>query len=146
MNFDELKPGPELDKLIAERVMGLISCDMWRSVYNAMSAIAGRAVYLRGKCEHNDNECYPADNPREYSSDIACAWQVIEHLKKRKFTVYLFYNTEAKSNSLWRVGFRNGEAWEADMPPDKVWSSAGEATTVPLAICIAALKAVENGN
>lgn len=151
MNLDELKPGVELDRLVAEKVMGWESFTMgyWDTAQRNHYPYheSERQTELEGWLEtvgfpelvghyfiDVESDFFTAVGNWKPSIDIACAWRVIEYLREKGFTIYLFYNTESEGSYLWRVGFRS----------DQVWPPTGEAETAPLAICIAALKVMEN--
>lgn len=107
-----LTAGRELDALVAERVMGA-------SVLRHQGSDGHDAYFDWG--DHTRGYA-PA-----YSTDIAAAWAVVEHLKQLDLSL-------AWHNSQWVARFIK---W------GKVEHSIGEADTGPLAICLAALKAVE---
>lgn len=104
-----LPPGRDLDSHIALRVMGF------------------KQITIVGKYYFTD----PIDTQlKSYSTDIAAAWEVLQHLK----------NKGAEIN----VGFF--EQWDCsiDYPIGCNWRS--EAETAPEAICKAALLAVIGGS
>ena len=125
--------GLELDLLIEEHVMG----STWQ----------GGILYRAGK-----NWCYGARDESgrtdrgicpHYSSDIAAAWQVVEEMRRRHFSLCLGLNAFASVQN--GVKFYNGvrglghSLFNADPHPDPY----AVADTVPLAICRAALAALE---
>ena len=92
-----MEAGNELDKVIGETIMELISCDDWE-YFNLGSA--GGPV-LRKTCSHKRDGCYPTKTidstfgkvggcPR-YSTDISAAWQVVEELIKQ-YVFNLYYD------------------------------------------------------
>lgn len=120
MNFNEMAAGPEMDRLVAELVMGWKqwqpltgfrpSLDRWLSGDDGIRTTDPAANHDRG--------FYP-------STDIAHAWEVVEHLRSR-----------------------HGLSAEVLMNPGhiRVRINYGEVTSVladtaPLAICRAALLA-----
>ena len=110
-----MKPGRELDALVAEKVMGLVRC----------TAIAPDHIL---PCHaHPANPDKGAETPL-YSTDIAAAWEVVEKIKNRN--INLLWHEE---NQYWYCCVHN-EIFEVDQ----------EATSesAPHAICLAALKAV----
>lgn len=116
-------PGRELDVLIAERVMG---DDLsFRPADRLEDGIKPGAIFYDVQPE-----------PRPYSTDIACAWEVVE-----KFTDLCF--------SLSKVG----DEWECELDSNdgKFLQNGptvhvfGSGETAPHAICLAALKAVGVG-
>ncbi len=110
------KPGPGLDALVAERVMGWrtdkISDRMWRV---------------------NEGDCWtrPKDGFAP-STSISAAWEVVEKMKTHKGSGWfnLYWDDD---NEEWMAGW-----WQYDE-----WLLHDKAPTAPHAICLAALKAVE---
>lgn len=118
----------EIDALVAEKVMGLIPCDKWTPI-NLGSA--GGPALLKN-CQHDN--CYPATRLNdwvggcpEYSTDIAAAWQVVERFTQKWKYVFKLQN---------HYSF-NFDTYEATLN-----GYGGSANTAPMAICLAALKAV----
>jgi len=115
-----MEAGREMDALVAE-LMG------WESQYIEYGGSAGEYVWVLpdGKWQHEP------DVP-EYSTDIAAAWLVVEKFLPH-FRIECFedsVNTDEKG-------------WHCD-----IWTVRGHACaegcdTAPLAICRAALKAIE---
>lgn len=118
-----MKPGPELDALIAEKVMGL-------------KLHIHRYYGLSGKLEPSGPYLEPQDwggsvptRPKPYSTDIAAAWRVVERLRELGWIVDLF---------------DEGRGWSVSFERDRTISSANnqaDALTAPHAICLAAMKA-----
>jgi hypothetical protein len=113
-----MKPGRELDALIAEKVMGLSVIEPLRLYYRHPTMVTNEIP--------------------DYSTDIAAAWQVVEKIKaqikpgrkeRRDFTV-MFVDGE------WLVG------WSLEFGGGMEGMSA--AATAPHAICLAALKAINS--
>lgn len=127
-----MKPGRELDALIAEKVMG------WRPIIRSewpCIALANtpdnekeiaflRAADLRGQYEDIPN----------YSTDIAEAWEIIKKL--------IEYNPfwEEKNCLYFQLSPTNPAGWMCNFG-DSRHIEYGD--TAPHAICLAALKAVE---
>lgn len=117
-----LSAGRELDALVAVHIMG------WQpdNIYGARGQLAGQWIYTP--------EGNISDIPH-YSTDIAAAWQVVEKLRERSF--YSSYTD---------LSLDTGKGWYSwhfhDHRPLSAYSSDATASTVPLAICLAALKAV----
>ena len=120
-----MKPGREMDALVAERVMG------WRVM----------AEYEPGviKCLVDGNQCEvnPPEFPR-YSTDIAAAWEVVMELLHRGFSTAI--ESEDRGAHWFRIS--GGEAPEGPcyLPNGEVCCSS--LVSAPHAICLAALKAV----
>lgn len=112
--IDKLEAGPELDALIAEKVMG---CALVNHVTPAYSPTCG--------CENRAHRHYEErldDLLNSFSTDMRAAWGVVEKLGDR---------------FKW---LENGFAACFAKPNDFTIVAAGD--TAPLAICRAALKAV----
>jgi hypothetical protein len=135
---EQLEPGPELDRLVAEK-MGY----KWEIRTGGLGHEVGRWV----KAENGD-DAFPAswsnetglDQP-EYSSDIASAWQVVEYLISKAYWTKLLMHYSPAQNYQFMIGDKGGEfeGWG--------WSPCDyseEADTAPLAICLAFL-AIEEG-
>lgn len=92
-----MKPGRDLDALVAEKVMGLKGplANFWYETENGMHA------------------CLPA-----YSTDIAAAWEVMEELKSIGSMVQVFF-----SIGTWRVSWRR----QNDPPSITLYATAGAA-------------------
>lgn len=122
MNYDELEAGPELDRLVAERVMG-----------HDVFSIGGEGLQEARGTETR--------NLARYSTDIAAAWEVVDHLwlsiSKTGYGIYRFSINRHDDKA---------EGWSAmfamDPQGDVSTHSQGHAPTAPLAICRAALLAV----
>lgn len=120
-----MKPGCELDALVAEKVMG------WTS---SVVPFGEHKMPLIGNPKLQDNEHYLlAANVSPYppySTDISAAWEVVEILRVKERALILEYLIGVKK---WEVAF-------VDYPSIKKWAVRDE--EAPLAICLAALKAV----
>ncbi len=115
----DLQPGPELDALVAEKVMG------WKSRKSVgLATHEGDNLWIR------PDNC--AAGLRVYSTDISAAWEVVEKIKsiiKRNFFFELLYTPERPH---WYAVFSSTK-------PERRYSADGR--TAPHAICLAALKA-----
>ena len=121
MNTDEMPAGSEMDALVAEKVMGSVPCDKWRTL------TAYPPQWIKGKAECEHAICYPLEGPPNYSTSIAAAWKVVEKIRED-------YEPRIE---LW------DEGWEVTiLTGTDRGSASGRALTAPLAICRAALKAV----
>jgi hypothetical protein len=125
-----MKPGRELDKLIAERVMGQT---VGRKNFDGFGGRAGDPIILTPGGPYNWEEC------PDYSTDIAAAWEVVEKLlaepgKGFEISVgHMFKRHKDKSETKY---------WECFIEDEKERRFIEEADTAPHAICLAALKAV----
>ena len=125
----------DIDTQIAEKVMGLIPCDKWKP---ASMGIAGGMVMMNDHkvCRHK--ECYPSvpdlqwpgNGPRPYSTDIKAAWDIVEKLSLAFEIKY--FPLEIKFPFVAVVWGPSG------------WGTMTKADTAPMAICLAALKAVRS--
>ena len=137
MNLDKLKVGRKLNILIAKNVMGWThweNCNDgdWEgpddvTFFANFSGEFGLAVYEPGY-----------DEPTFYfapSTDLQDAWDVVEKMKDKSWLITI-QNCHDKTghNYQWCVIMANND-------PESE-AVEGMASTVPLAICLAALKAV----
>lgn len=132
--MSEMQAGRELDAWVASKVMGIdLTQPCPGGIEDAFEVIAGGEKMLCLRCGAILDE--PEEHlpqPVHYSQHIAAAWQVVEEMDRR--------------GSPFVCGF----TWKLDI----VWKRAGfyaafgegtreGAATMPLAICLAALKALE---
>lgn len=113
MNIDTMSAGREMDALVAKKVMGYVTL-----------RVQGGEVWSWGDGRWRLKTWSP-------STDIAAAWEVVARLNTLGI-------------HLWAVGQEDAlPGWQADF--GRNWQSAHQAwaDTAPLAICRAALKAVE---
>lgn len=110
-----MKPGRELDALVAEKVMGQTADvrERWRG-----NCLCGRS-----------ETCAVCSWPLSYSTDIAAAWEVVE-----KLDLLALYSLEGCEGE-WTVRkYYNNDEWDE-------WDDT-DGVSAPHAICLAALKAV----
>jgi Phage ABA sandwich domain len=131
-DIDKLEVGRDLDALIAEKVMGWKWCASpntfkpgrpWRrwlaEPYRNMPVWDGvTEMPIDGLFDEESNVLY-------YSTDIAAAWEVVEKMKQRGF-------------GFWVAG---DECW-FQHPFAPLNRTSATSTSIPLAICRAALKAI----
>lgn len=110
-----MKPGRELDALIAEKVFGLPQ-STWRDGEDHRDEDGVGVVVLGVR-------------PDPYSTDIAAAWTVVE-----KLDLLRNHSFERSPDGLYEIGVLYSD--------DGYWEVYGSAPTAPHAICLAALKAV----
>jgi len=84
--------------------------------------------FPKGHWCKNDDATY---SPQPYSTDIAAAWEIVEHVNQNGLGHWLIFQTQCS-------GFRTWAAGITDRPG--VESVDAEATTAPHAICLAFLK------
>lgn len=132
-----MNAGRELDALVAEKVMGAT----WRNITKGgrkrcLSFVASRPLVTieeKKTIYHGYNQ----DNLPHYSTDISAAWEVVEEFrrgwqhKKAAAVIDLHISDIVDMNdshvSIYAPDIKKVEAW---------------GNTIPLAICLAALKAV----
>jgi hypothetical protein len=129
MSIDQLPAGREMDALVAEKVMGWIG-------------IEGKHGHPLEKGPFKDCDCpshsYQRQEIPHYSSDIAAAWEVAEKLG------LAIIPQSSKNGFRWlacdvKLISYKGDRIEVFPVDDTEYSC----DTAPLAICRAALKAVE---
>ena len=157
-----MKPGRELDALVAEKVMGLAVAP--RHCCGAQGYGLGWDDHCDG-CDFNkyrleverDGGCIPTWKGTEYSTEIAAAWEVVEKLLGLGYTLELYspgalINDEFGTHSVgWGAEFctwsepylRSGRVGEAASHTMDEKSGGAAIETVRHAICLAALEAVE---
>lgn len=110
-----MKPGRELDKLIAERVLG------WVTLLPGSNTQVGLFS--------------------PYSTDIAAAWQVVEKLVDMGYVVSICWGPGGDGQRYASIQMQLDIALAADLAFRNPRDMDAVAETVPLAICLAALKA-----
>lgn len=86
-----------------------------------------RGYWTAGKGRHYSDQ---DDGPPHYSTDIAEAWRVVEHMRARGYSFCVYDYIQIESIPVkWQVLFIGGGK-----------SPAASGETFPLAICLAALK------
>lgn len=128
-----MKAGPELDSLIAEKVMGWKcserNCD---GKFITRCGACGREghgnCYGPGRGGEIQIACIDRGHRPNYSQDIAAAWQVVEKM-------HLF-------NAAFLLG-SNEFGWKIVEDGQELRITIAEAATAPLVICLAALKIAE---
>jgi hypothetical protein len=126
-----MNAGRELDALVAEKVMG------WKPD-PARCRLCGwplsDGMCTPDNCSLRPLPIVPYDIPPDYSTDIAAAWQVVEHLRERD--IWLDSLEQKWESEMTRVIF----GWR---DPERGALFAQEMGDTPAhAICLAALRAV----
>lgn len=118
-DMNDLKPGRELDALIAEKVMGWTEIDL-DPAKRSNSYNYGFGI----NPVHGIENAFP-----NYSTDIAAAWPIVEMFKERGD--YKIEISAYPKDSCWTIKAYGKK------------SCTTSAKTLPHAICLAALKAIE---
>jgi hypothetical protein len=137
--------GPEMDALVAERLG--IEClhSNWESYdrpENELSRVySGRDVRCVACGETSvipfSMNAVITFGPREYSTDIAAAWDVVDSLPdKIGGEGVIGFQVRREARNQWLAGYADVEPYEGEG-----WHLSVEASTAPLAICRAALLA-----
>lgn len=133
MAADTLGPGPKLDALVAEKVMGLVWDKTRCRVCGWPLAPSREDGCVAGDCSMRPPPRYRVDEPPPYSTDIAAAWQVVGKMREHGYRLSL------------RTWVQSADAMAVFVDPKREWAAEdGEITTdtASLAICRAALKAL----
>lgn len=118
MPSDPLQPGPELDQLVAQKVM-------------ASTTIMGHPVLVDPSLPPGE---FRFESVPPYSTDMAAAWQVARWLKERWGG---FFSLDGYPRSGWICA--NNDAYSRTHSP----TIEARADTPQMAICLAALKTAE---
>jgi len=120
-----MTPGPELDALIAEKVMG------WSQSTHPKTKPGWLAP------PDNLEGLYDPSWIKPYSTDISVAWQVVERMEKRGRWIIEVRLNAFKASFLYSLGLTPAG------PTREFYGDSGVgAESMPHAICLAALKAV----
>ena len=135
MTVGEMVAGRELDALVAEKVMGLSPCH-----FAMRGAIGMNTVW---QCQHADQtpdfsrNCFDATGelgPHRYSTAIAAAWEVVEKFQHDGWAVEVD----------WCPAHEQGPCWFSELSKTGPDYYRDHADTAPLAICFAALEAINH--
>lgn len=128
-DWRDLPAGPELDALVAERVMGWTNCHIGPTYRKAM----GIPPEMLAKQPPDRTINFPCHH---YSQAIGCAWEVVETMERRGLRLCLEHQVQS-----WVAFFATD-----DRTPYDDDSILQEADTAPLSICRASLAALEVAN
>lgn len=92
---DNSNLNPELDALVAEKVMKLMPCSNWKETYGGW--LAGECWMHEG--EHHEN-CFNIKAPPRYSSQMNWAWKVVEKIAENKEVWKKFIESLPDKNEL----------------------------------------------
>lgn len=127
-----MEAGRELDALIAERVMGLNpvkNSNPYNMIFTRRRDWVDMDDYYY---EGEDDGYHFVDEVPHYSTDIAAAWKVVEHMKADGWQCHM-------------RGWVNSNDWQCGFVHPGGQMSWNTADTAPLAICCAALRASARG-
>ena len=127
--IDQLKAGPEFDALVAENVMGWIK----------EGPYLGSLFWIT-----TEGNMHPRTDAWCPSSDIAAAWEVVEQLRKLEPRGDAKFGIKGRSPEI--VVVWQGTNFYCKIDGQGIFREFhGEGDTAQLAICRAALKAVNRG-
>lgn len=121
----ELKAGRELDEAIGREVMG------WTLVGVLWRDASGRAIHTVSIDYDDSDGEFPAFLP---STDIAAAWEVVEYMEQTHWPHIKKPASGQGDLEHWQVMFH--------LKDGELTSGKGVDRSLPLAICLAALKTV----
>jgi hypothetical protein len=116
-----MKPGRELDALIAEKVFGEPNPPKKVSGASEQTAWMLNGAYI------------PSWLPRPFSTQIADAWLVVETMKDKGWSCKIIYHEHDDCLCEFWGGIEGNPFWS---------EIVNHQSSIPLAICLAALKAV----
>jgi hypothetical protein len=117
----------EINKSVAEKVFNSVACDNWRVWHVA------RGEWMKNDESCGHKQCYPEECPAKYSTNIQASWQVVEKMRE------MGHNFSLGGNLDFALPFYASFAFP---PLDNFTVSQAGSDTAPMAICLAALKAV----
>lgn len=130
-----MKPGKELDKLIAEKVFGLVGCDGWEPI----SFGSAGGWMLKKVCGHDNNKCWPKQTLDAMNGEVGGA---------PKYST-MFSHTQTLLDHMLKnlpqqdihVEHLEGFGWQVSTcHEDDGWHGWVRGETIEHAICLAALK------
>jgi hypothetical protein len=120
-----MNPGRELDRLVAEKVFG--------------HKVVEFKPFGRIDWAIMDEKAQLVPVPR-YSEHIACAWELVEHMRQRQVCDVFSLFGPSDESDLWFATFE--KKWHGhDMSIKDIYDRVS-GVAAPHAICLAALKAV----
>lgn len=122
-----MKPGIELDDLVAEKVMGEPKINIEPTKFGEFSLEPGGLNY------NGDKPITIDSSP--YSTEISAAWEVVEKLRNDKWSVMI----HTIVSNMWVAQLENNSGI-----PKLFYRILGN--TAPHAICLAALKTLERSD
>lgn len=135
-----MKSGPELDRLVAEKVFGMVECDDWEPI----SFGSAGGCFLEKLCHHDKGKCWPKQTvPNmngeiggcpKYSTDVSWARKVLKYLEDNAQMIELTHE-----DGEWSGGIANGSEWLSD-DDNKAWVEG----SFEYVVCKLALMFVKN--
>ena len=116
-----------LDTLVAEQVMDCVPCDAWEPTN--LGSAGGPVLLKRCRAQHR---CYPRHHPMAFSTLIAAAWHLVDHLANQGWEIMIRRVQGRPPSYTVQMDKHTGD------PADSV---TVEAPTAPLALCKASLRA-----
>jgi hypothetical protein len=126
-----MKPGRELDTLVAEKVMGWIPKKRWPDL------LVWENIEGEDRAADEATERYSVYEGFRPSTDISDAWEVVEKLGIIPNSFYIGYKTDKNGKKIYRAFFQ-----KENPITTLIHTYEADAETAPLAICLAALEAV----
>lgn len=124
----------EIDQLIYEKVLGIT----WDETRCRICGLKLREEEINlPVCTTDPAPLVRADAIPPYSSDISCAWRVIDKLRER-YTNIALHAANGWGLSLGSIGY---DGTREDSQLVETWLPPINADTAPMAICLAALAA-----
>lgn len=138
--MSDLKAGRELDALVAEKVMGWVLVDA--IIRQSMGLVLGPKEFIETKIialtPPGKKEVESVPN---YSTDIAAAWEIVLEYQNRSLRFQLVPLANEEGEPGWQVEILKFEPTN-EFTPWVETAGFAQANTAPLAICLAALKAL----
>jgi hypothetical protein len=135
MNIDTLEAGRELDALVAEKVMGWTWPDDRCPICGWSFSDTAAEGCVPGDCSQRPIPTVPeSEDYPHYSTDITAAWEVVEKMLGQ------LPQQDIHFQHLEYTGWGVGTCFNKE---EGGWDEWMYGETLPIAICRAALKAVE---
>lgn len=129
-----MKPGRDLDKLIAEKVMGWTEIEEVKHLHLSVPQIVGIKPNELPSPYTGHRQKYSVP---EFSTDIGAAWEVVNEMTNRNY--FFLVSNSAISGGLIKLG-ENKIFASFGRKNEPVEHTVGE--SAPHAICLAALKSI----
>lgn len=136
MDVDKIEAGPEFDVLMATEVMGWHFSDETHWTGCPLDRYSYK-LWLKGRGERTGYDTTREDGFHP-STDISAAWEVLRKLREK----YLIVNIRLKGDHC-TVDLLESSGWEKTITGHATGANNNEAKACAIAICRAALKAVQ---